>query len=228
MAPRRQPVPRRRQAPERNQIGVLVESQKRKRLLLCNGRTYRQNNQNREANSINWRCVMQGLCSATANTEWFDLNTAPIGLEVRVAERKPHSHGVDQGENEVQTVRRNLRQRAESEPNVAPSLLVQEVLNEVEDEEVLMRIAERQTLVRAVHRAQTRTRPRNPRNIDELVIVPPYSTTLGGEPFVQLDVVEDGIRVVMLYTVEGELKVVISWVLYDNNNNNNKLGFSCV
>lgn len=141
MAPRR-PI-------ERNQPGTFIESQRGRRLLQCNGHIYRVNNKDQRRNNINWRCVKQTICSGTANTAWFDLNAIPVNTDVAVAERMPHTNSVDHGEIAVQTVRRDLRERAQSEPNVPPSLLVQEVRNSIEDEETLMRMPERQTLLRA-------------------------------------------------------------------------------
>lgn len=144
MAPRRE----NNRNNSRTATGRLVESCKKKRLLVCGGHTYRVNQKRQAANRINWRCVKQSICNGTASSAYYNLETVPVDTQVTITLGKEHLHEPDDAEIQVQDVMRALRTRAASEPNEPPSRLVQGIINEVQDEEVLMRLPERQTMLR--------------------------------------------------------------------------------
>lgn len=136
----------------------------------------------------------------------IDLSNTPVNAEVTVTLMKGHLHDPDVGCVAVREVQNEIRCRARSEPNETPARIVQEVTNAITIEEVLMRLPERQTLLRGVNRAQNSERPRNPRNLDELEIEAPYDSTIDGETFLQQDTtLPDGSRLLMFYS-ENDLR----------------------
>ena len=93
-----------------------------------------------------------------------------------------------------------VRERAASEPNEAPARIIQGVVNEIQKEELLMRLPERQTMLRSINIIQNRQRPPLPRNLDELNISHPYDKTLRGDSFLQYDSNINGDRLIIFYT----------------------------
>lgn len=175
-------------------------------MLACRGNIYTPNQKRRNRNgiggTINWRCV-KGPCVGTAKTIYLDLETVAVGTEVDVILRKEHLHEPDFAEVEIRERVNTMKDIAERDPNVNPSMIVQEVTNEITDEEVLQRLPERQTLLRGINRAQNRNRPANPLSLNDLNFRSPYTETLNGERFLQYDTeLADGNRVVIFYTID--------------------------
>lgn len=198
MAPRRNT-----EREERFVTGTLEENNKNKRNLVCNGHTYRVNLKRPRQNIINWRYVKETICNVTARTAFYDLATFEPGTTVEVKLNKEHLHASDRVKVEAQAVVAAFKRRVRSEPNELPTILVQEAINAVDSQGVLMRLPERQTLLKSVERAQNSTWPQNPKNLEDLTIRPTYNMTIGEDMFLQLDTVVNGIRVMMFCTIQG-------------------------
>lgn len=121
---------------------------------------------------------------------------------------KKHTHEMESGQVLADEIVRGIKRRAEQHPNEPPLQIVQEELQNVMDNETLVRLPERRTLFRQVNRIQNRTRPVNPRSLEELTFRQPYTETLDSKTFLQLDSgPEDQNRIVLFYTEEGLLKL---------------------
>lgn len=154
-----------------------------------------------EANTIYWRCVKVTECNGSAKTSFVDLASIPINSEVEVTLMKTHLHASDQAEIVVKEKMDEMKRRARSEPNEPPAMIVQEVTSTIRDEEVLVRLRERQTLMRGINRWQNSERPQNPQTLGDVQIREPYTLTKSGERFLQLDIeVTDGNKILMFYT----------------------------
>lgn len=88
-----------------------------------------------------------GICNATAKTKFYDLKTILLDTVVDVTLRKEHLHAPDEVEVEVREVVNQIRERARSEPNETPGVIIREVVNEIDDEELLQRLPEKQALM---------------------------------------------------------------------------------
>lgn len=180
-------------------VGKLIESNKKKRLLACRGHIYSVNQT--RPNTLNWRCIKSSICNGTAKTDFYDLNTIPVNTRVQVTIMKPHLHDQDQEEIEVMETRNEIRRRARSEPNENPANIIREATSFIQNEEVLVRLPERQTLMRGINRWQNSQRPTNPNTLEEIRIVEPYNLTNQGEVFLQLDTdMGDNNKLLIFYT----------------------------
>lgn len=164
-------------------IGKIVENNKGGFLLTCGGHKYHANRKLPGKNKIYWRCANKTECPGSANTQ-FDLT---LDQEVQVTLGKRHLHDADEAAVQIHQVMHTIKKRARSRPNEQPLAIVQEALAMVENNEVLARIPQRQTILRSVNDIQNRTRPRNPRSLNEIIIASPYDRTLTGAPFLQFD-----------------------------------------
>lgn len=155
-------VRRRRQgrvAVGRSAIGRFVRSNKGKKVLVCDGFSFNLNS--KAKGTAYWRCVKggkNGICTGTARTTVEALSHEG---SIDVTLLQDHLHHRDNTEIVVQDLVRNLRSRAEAQPNVAPANLIRDIVSGIRDEEVLHRLPARETLARNVRRVQARTRPPN-------------------------------------------------------------------
>lgn len=126
--------------------GKLLQSKRGKRLLAANGHIYTVNQKRPDAKTptINWRCVKTALCSGSAKTGFLDLDNVPVNTTIPVTLMKRHLHDPDEAGVIVEETVNEIKRRARLQPNGAPSSIIQEVTNEIESEEVLMRLPERQ------------------------------------------------------------------------------------
>lgn len=160
--------------------GKLIESKRGGKLLTAGGHIYTVNQKRPGAKVpvINWRCIKQAMCVGTAKTSYVDLNSTPINSTISVTTMKDHLHDADSAEVAVKETINEIRLRARQHPNDVPSRIIQGVTNPIENEEVLIRLPERQNVARIVNRAQNSTRPRNPITLDEFRIEPPYNLSI--------------------------------------------------
>lgn len=193
--------------------GKFLESNKKKRLLACEGFLYTVNLSRPEANTINWKCVQ--TCCGTAKTEYFDLKTVPINTEVDVTLMKDHTHGRDDVAIEVREVVTEIKRRERSQPNSSPAEIIRDVTSTVERNEVLQRLPERQTIMRSLHRAQNIRRPAIPRTLDEVLINGPYALMMNAQQFLQHDIyLADGNRLVIFYSIDDLRRLCLSDAIY--------------
>lgn len=164
--------------------GQLLTNIQRGKNLVCGGYIYHANRKVPAKNKIYWRCVRDHECNGSAITPFEIRNDNDVPVKLG----KPHiTHGSDPGEVQVQRVLQDIRQRARSHPNEQPLRIVQEVCGNLVSSEVIMRMPSRQTILRGVNRVQNRQRPRNPQNLNDLVITSPYDVTFSGTQFLQYD-----------------------------------------
>lgn len=75
--------------------------------------------------------------------------------------------GEEHAEIEVKEIVQEIRRRAESETNTAPSRIVDTV---IENEKILVRLPGRQNLFRRINRVQNKQRPKNPQSLNEVCL----------------------------------------------------------
>lgn len=90
-------------------------------------------------------------------------------------------------EVEVREIIEKIKKSAQENPNRPPTAIVREELEDVDDEEILQALPERNTLKRKVNRYQNKNRPRLPEGLEDVVIKPPYDKTLRHRQFLQFD-----------------------------------------
>lgn len=95
---------------------------------------------------------------------------------------KPHKP--DFIEVRVQEVVRRIKRKAIEHPNAPPSKIFQEEVSQMNDNEVIANIPQRNDIMRTISRIENRHRRVNPLNLEELNVVPPYTKTLDGQPTV--------------------------------------------
>lgn len=71
-----------------------------------------------------------------------------------------------------------------------------------------MSLPERRLLLRTVNRQQNRTRPQNPRTLQDVSIVPPYNLTTNGATFLQFDSGEDDDSRMLIFYSDRALEVL--------------------
>lgn len=159
--------------------GKITESNKGGMKLACNGHLYRANRKVMESNKIYWKCEKGNECTGTAITQY----NVRMDAEVDVKIGRPHLHDSDEAGVRLHGVLNKIKKHARSRPNEAPLAIVQATLANVQEEEVIIWMPQRQTLLWNINR----TRPRLPRNLAELTITSPYNRTLTGTQFLQFD-----------------------------------------
>lgn len=160
---------------------------------------YSRRGTNRASTRIYWRCVERAICNGTASTN-FNVHN---GIFIMLG--KPHLHEPNYAEIRVKELVRGIKRRAEINPNAPPSsILRDEVSSVADDNEVLMLMPQRTDVLRTINRIQGRHRPAIPVNLEDLMVSPPYTTTLLGETFLQLDSgIDTQERILMFYTISG-------------------------
>lgn len=138
------------------------------------------------------------------NSKNFDENSNITVTKIR----NQHTHELEVSQVLADEIVRGIKRRATQHPNEPPLQIIQEELQNVRDDEALVRLPERRTLFRQVNRVQNRQRPINPRSLEEFIIRPPYTDTLESQRFLQYDSgPDDQNRIVLFYTEEGLMKL---------------------
>lgn len=190
-------------------FGTLVESAKKGKNLVFVGNRYYKNGNDVGKSITYWRCVKRTTCNGTVQTVYLHPSHTSNKLEVlKIGNR--HTHEADEVERQVETVMRGLKRRAKENPNEQPLKLLRSELEKVENEEVLLKLPERQSVIKTIQRQQGQTRPKIPPTLEALQVVHPYNVTLSNEKFLQFDSGEtDSNRILMFYT-QAHLKQLCS------------------
>lgn len=186
-------------APRVTVTGKLISGKKKDNLLLAAGHRYAPNRKLREKNKIYYRCALVKQCNATAMTAFI----TEANSEVEVTLGKPHLHAADEAAVEIAERRERINERARRSPNLRPLQILREEMATIAREEVVVRFPSRQTMLRGINRAQNRARPRNPRDLVELEILPPYDRTSLNEIFLQFDHGDGDSRTLIFYTIQS-------------------------
>lgn len=177
-----------------------IQSSKSKPLLSLNGFLYYQHSKNKKGDRQYWRCTERDRCNARCTTNVFNPQ------EVLADGTNTHTHPEIQPEIRARETVQRIKRRAEENPNEPPSQVIAAEVEDENDDEVLAYLPERQTLRRAVNRAQNRFRPNNPGDLSSLEIVHPYTETKSHEKFLHYDSGPDSESRLLIFTTEKNLR----------------------
>lgn len=181
-------------------FGIIVKSNKGGKNLVFAGNRYYKNNDNADKQLTYWRCVKRRICNGSVTTTYFPKESLVEKLEVLKIGVK-HTHETEEMKLQAEEIVRGIKRRAEAHPNEPPLKILQDEIGKVERDEVIMQIPERRSLFRTVNRRQSSQRPKIPKTLEELQILPPYDKTKSNQQFLQLDTgCDDDDRIILFYT----------------------------
>lgn len=174
----------------------LVPSQRGGYLLQHEDNLFHLHSSNKERTRKYWICSLKQVCNARCITNHDTQN------EITVYKCGEHSHEDRKVDTQVREVMRGIKRRAEENPNQPPNAIFREATETIDDEEIILNLPERNSVLRRINRVQNRNRPQNPRDLEDLEILPPYNRTLNDEVFLQYDSgMDDPDRIVIFYTI---------------------------
>lgn len=101
----------------------------------------------------------------------------------------------------MQEVVRGIKRSAAEHPNAPPSAIFRDEVANVNSEEVIANLPQRNDIIRNINRIQNRHRPNNPMTLQDLNIEAPYTRSLNGQQFLQYDSGSDDVdRFIVFYT----------------------------
>ncbi|XP_052127756.1 uncharacterized protein LOC127750338 [Frankliniella occidentalis] len=166
-----------------------------------NGYMYHYHSANPKRTRKYWRCELRKQCNARITTNF-------AAVEVLLDGTAQHQHQPAHAEVEVREVVSAIRQRALDDPGVAPEAIIRSELRNVVDPEVQMQLPERPALRRMVNRAQNAARPGMPTNLQDIVIVAPYTRTASGERFLHYDSGPGDEERILMFTTKENLRIL--------------------
>lgn len=123
-----------------------------------------------------------------------------------------HSHEQDKIEIQVAEVVRDIKRRAEENPNAPPAQIYRAEVSKIGNkEDIISNLPQKNDLIRNINRIHNRNRPQNVNSLENLQILPPYDRTLNGELFLQYDSQTDD----LLFSTHREIWVVCRVILCD-------------
>ncbi|KAK3931052.1 Thyrotropin receptor [Frankliniella fusca] len=154
----------------------LLRSNKGTNLLVLNGFTSSEHSRRKNGRKIYWRCSECGSCNARVHTniDFGDLQLLQDGTDKHLGHIEDHK-GV-----ETRRVMQGVKRKAEEHPNEAPTRLIRQAVAAINDPEVLARLPARNSVRRVVNQHQNLGRPRNPQELQDIILDSPYTTTKRG------------------------------------------------
>ncbi|KAK3931315.1 ATP-dependent DNA helicase CHL1, partial [Frankliniella fusca] len=182
-----------------------------------------------------WRCVERKVCNARCHTnaDLDNLRMLKDGTDVHI------NHEADHRAIKARKVMRGVKRAAEEHPNDPPQRtkshhhkLLRTAAGAVTDPEVRARLPERNTMRRVINLPayatqlpfmsllghpvhQNRGRPRNPRELQDIVLDAPCTTTRRGSRFLLFDSgIDDPDRIIVLCSEESLRVLTWSETIY--------------
>lgn len=176
-------------------MATILKSTKNKDVIEVSGYVYHYHSSNTRKTRKYWRCELRDVCNGRCVTNYnFD-------AQVQVFKEGDHTHERNAADAKVRHVTQSIYDKSRECPNDKPAAVIEEIISQVNDEEVIMRIPERRTLFRNVNRNQNRKRPAIPTCLTNLNVLPPYDHTLAGDIFLQFDSgTDDEDRILVFYS----------------------------
>nr|XP_018908476.1 PREDICTED: uncharacterized protein LOC109038019 [Bemisia tabaci] len=109
---------------------------------------------------------------------------------------------------QVREIVRSIKETAKNQPNAAPSTVIRQNLQNVSNEEILMRLPQKNALKRVVNLQQNLGRPRIPQSLNDVVIDHPYSHTKNDEPFLIFDNGAGSPERIIIFSTESNVKIL--------------------
>lgn len=142
------------------------------------GYIYHHHSFNRGKTRKYWRCERRGTCNARCITG-VDLNN----LVVYKCDISQHLHPPDETKVAAKQIVNDIKETARRNPNARPSDVIRQNLDQVDNEEILIRLPEKSTMKRMINFQQNDMRPQIPLNLQDVDIQNPYNRTKTGERF---------------------------------------------
>jgi len=121
----------------------------------------------RDGERMYFRCSLRDTCNSTCT---YSSNPGHI----IVKELSCHTNLQKSNNIDVQEVIGKIRVRAGSHPYERPAQIVAEELQGIQNEELMVMLPQRQTLLRTINRHQNEVRAIRPRTLEDCVIIHPY------------------------------------------------------
>ncbi|PSN39509.1 hypothetical protein C0J52_21142 [Blattella germanica] len=160
----------------------VITSKKNKPLLIKDGYCYHHHSYNKDKSRIYWRCENRSTCNARCITN-VDLQNIII-YKINLA---AHLHPPDGAAMQAKEVVQRIKQKASESPNEAPDEVMRQGMEGVVNEEILVKMPDRQNIKRMINLQQNRNRPVVPRSILDVNINHPYNVTKSNEQFLLYD-----------------------------------------
>ncbi|PSN38021.1 hypothetical protein C0J52_24135 [Blattella germanica] len=160
----------------------VITSKKNKPLLIKDGYCYHHHSYNKDKSRIYWRCENRSTCNARCITN-VDLQNIII-YKINLA---AHLHPPDGAAMQAKEVVQRIKQKASESPNEAPDEVMRQGMEGVVNEEILVKMPDRQNIKKMINLQQNRNRPVVPRSILDVNINHPYNVTKSNEQFLLYD-----------------------------------------
>ena len=126
-----------------------IVSNKGKQILIHDNQEYHYRLKSRDGRKIYWRCSQRDICNATCITG------SNLEGNIQVFKVGTHlTHHNRRAQIQVRETMNNIKRKANENPNQPPSAIVQEQIHGVTNEESVVLLPERQSLLRTVNRLQ--------------------------------------------------------------------------
>lgn len=178
-------------------MASLLRSSKNKDKIIYKNYVYQFHSFSRNGKKSYWRCENRDICNARLVTN------KNVNDHIHIYKEGQHTHVENGAEVRAKQVVEGIKRRAEQHPNEPPACVIREEIQGIEDQEVLLHLPERTSLLRSVNRSQNVGRPPLPQTLEECTVTPPYDVSLSGEAFLQLDSRENNNRILVFYTKDG-------------------------
>ncbi|KAE8740251.1 hypothetical protein FOCC_FOCC014235, partial [Frankliniella occidentalis] len=183
----------------------LLRSNKGNNLLVVNGFTYNEHSRSKNGRKIYWCCSERASCNARVhtNTDFGDLQLLQDGTN------KHLGHIEDRRGVETRRVMQGVKRKAKENPNEAPTKLIRQAVAPLNDPEVLAWVPARNSVRRVVNQHQNLGRPRNPQELQDIILDSPFTTTKRGTRFLLFDSGPGDPDRVVVFAAEKSLKVLL-------------------
>lgn len=144
----------------------IILSTKGKEILKYNDFLYHFHSTNRNSTKKYWRCEQRAICNARCVTN------ADTERHIQILKTGVHTHEARKVQANVRKIVGAIKRKATEEPNRPPSAIIREEIVDVQDEELLQALPERNTLKRNINRFVTNPLSNSPSGEETL---PPQS-----------------------------------------------------
>lgn len=124
----------------------IITSIKGKDILKYKNFLYHFHSMNPKSTRKYWRCEQRGVCNARVTTN------ADTERQIQVFKEGIHTHEAREVEGKVRKIVEAIKRKATEEPNRPPSAIIREEIVDVQDEELLQALPERNTIKRKINR----------------------------------------------------------------------------
>lgn len=124
----------------------IIPSTKGKDILKYNNYLYHFHSINKKCTRKYWRCELRDGCTARCVTN------ADTETQIHIFKAGQHTHEARETDGKVRKIIESIKRKATEQPNRPASAIIREEIVNVDDEELLQELPERNTIKRTINR----------------------------------------------------------------------------